>query len=157
MRPLVVITALLGALVLAASALAVMPRARASFTGVNSSEKPINGFRPTVTFRVSPNGRVLTNFEFQTLGCFGIGRFPAGVDPYAESTWRVKTVAVGRLGTFAAKVKPVLLFPDGTKMTATIAGTFAKPDQTTGTIIYRMSINGSVCGPRTLKFTGRAG
>jgi len=155
MRTLVVITALLGALVLAVSAFAVIPRARASFTGMNKSEKPINGFRPNVTFNVTANGRTLTKFEFETLGCFGIGRFPAGVDPYSESQWRVAKVPVGKLGNFNAVVRPVLLLPDGTKMVARIKGTFAKPDQTAGTITYTMSINGSACGPRTIKFNAR--
>jgi hypothetical protein len=158
MRTLVLSTAVLTALALAASSLAVMPRARASFTGVNLSEKPVNGFRPTVRFTVTANGKTLRNFEFQTLGCFGVGNFAVGVDPYAEMPWKVASIPVGKLGTFTAtKVKPKTAFPDGIKMTATITGKFAKTDQTTGTISYSMSQYGATCGPKKLKFNAKVG
>ena len=100
-----------------------VPGQKASFTGV-TSERPINGFRATVTFKIGLGGRTVRSFVFQTLGCFGTGAFPVGVDPYAETSWHVTSIPIGATGVFAAKVVPTTTTPDAGKMTATISGTF---------------------------------
>ena len=46
---------------------------------------------------------MLRNFVFETLGCFGSGAFPVGVDPYFESPWRVKAIPVNKKGVYSAK------------------------------------------------------
>jgi hypothetical protein len=153
MRIVVAVTAFAGVLVLTASALAVMPRARSSFEGLNTTEKRINGYRPEVTFTVTASGRELRKFMFETIGCFGIGSFPIGVNPYAESQWQSPTkILVGKLGSFTMKVRPTSAFAEGAKMVATISGSFTSPGVAVGKVVYSMTQNGSGCGPKTIKF-----
>ena len=97
MRRLIVTTSAAAALVFAASALAVLPSQRSVFKGV-TSEHAVNGFKPTIQFVAQPGGK-LTNFVFQTLGCFGSGQFPVGVDPFAEMPWRLPKITVPATGT----------------------------------------------------------
>ena len=75
MRRLIVITSAAAALVFAASALAVLPSQKSVFKGY-TTEHAVNGFKPTIQFTAQPGGKTLTNFTFQTLGCFGYGHVP---------------------------------------------------------------------------------
>jgi hypothetical protein len=156
MRTLVVVTTIVASLVLAASALAVLPAARTKFAGT-TSERPINGFRATVTFAAGPGGRTIRNFVFQTLGCFGTGAFPAGTDPYAEEPWRVASIPVDAKGAFSAAVKPVGSGIDAGKMTAKISGSFTGATKVAGKITFSQVQSGSDCGPQTVKFAAAAG
>ncbi len=151
MRKFVVVTAIIGSLTFAAAALAVLPAASKSFAGV-TSERPINGFRATVTFKTSPGGRTVRNFTFQTLGCFGHGQFPVGTDPYAETLWRIKTMPVGPKGDLSAKVLPTTTVPDSGTMSATVSGSFVSPSRFEGKVVLSQVLGGADCGPRTVKF-----
>jgi len=152
MRRLFVITAMAGSLVLAASALAVLPTQRSKFNGV-TSEHAINGYKPTVTFTAPAGGRTLRNFVFETLGCFGTGRFPVGVDPFAEAPWRVAKIPVDKTGVYSAKVKATSTALDAGKLTATISGSFTSASKVTGKITFWQVQSGAECGPQTVKFT----
>src|SRR5262249_1637097 len=103
MRKLIVTTATLGTLVFAASALAILPSQRSVFGGY-TSEHAVNGFRPTLQFTAQAGGRTLTNIVFETLGCFGAGQFPVGVDPFAETPWRLPKLTVPATGVVTTKV-----------------------------------------------------
>jgi len=119
MRKLVAITVSATSLVLAASAPAVLPTPSKKFEGV-TSEHGINGFKPTVTFKTSTGGRALRNFVFQTVGCFGHGAFPVGVDPFADTLWRVASIPVGATGVVSAKLSPRPTRSDAGTMAMTI-------------------------------------
>src|SRR5436189_2496295 len=89
----------------AAAASAALPHPGARYTGPTSS-KVVNGFGNTVTFLAG--SRSLKRFSFGTLGCFGYGTFPVGVDPYSTSLAQVqKLVPVTARGTFAIPSTPV--------------------------------------------------
>jgi hypothetical protein len=156
MRGLAVGTAVAVSLVLAASALAVLPSKRSKFNGV-TSEHAINGYHPTVTFTAPAGGRTLTNFVFETLGCFGSGQFAVGVDPFIENPWRVTRIPVSAKGAYSAKVRPVGSSPDAGTMTATITGTFTSQTAAVGKITFSQVQDQADCGPRTLKFTVKTG
>jgi hypothetical protein len=152
MRTLVAVTAIAATLTLAGSAPATLPGQKASFSGV-TSERAINGFRATVTFKIGIGGRTVRSFVFQTLGCFGTGAFPVGVDPYAETSWRVNSMPVSATGVFSAKVTPTTTTPGAGKMAATISGTFNTARKVTGKFVFSQAQNGGECGPQTVRFT----
>src|SRR5207237_8510444 len=91
-------------LVAGAAATAALPRSGARYTGPTNS-KVVNGFGNTVTFLAG--SRSLKRFSFGTLGCFGYGTFPVGVDPYSTSLAQLpKAVPVTAKGTFAITSTP---------------------------------------------------
>ena len=90
MRRFIVIGSAVAALVCAVSAFAAVPSQRTVFKGV-TSEHAVNGYKPTIQFVAQPGGTI-TNFVFQTLGCFGSGTFPVGVDPFAETPWKLPRI-----------------------------------------------------------------
>ena len=111
---------------LAASAVAALPSS-GPFTG-KTSLHPVNGFPDLVTFTAAGGGRTLKKFTFGTLGCFGTGAFPVGVDPYGlpDSTALFPAVTVTAKGTFllTAKVKWDALDASSDPVTtATVKGT----------------------------------
>jgi hypothetical protein len=150
MRRLIVITSAIAALAFTASALAVLPSHRTVFKGV-TSEHAVNGYKPTIQFIAQPGGRI-TNFVFQTLGCFGAGQFPVGVDPFAESPWRLPKITVPATGTLKTKVSATSNALDAGSMTVTLTGTFTSASKMTGKITYSQDQSGATCGPRTVKF-----
>lgn len=152
MRRLIVITSAAAALVFAASALAVVPSQKSVFKGY-TTEHAINGFKPTIQFTAQPGGKTLTNFVFQTLGCFGSGTFPVGVDPFAEMPWRLPKIAVPSTGTVTTKVNATSTALDAGKMAVTFTGTFTSSSKMTGKITFSQDQSGATCGPRTVKFT----
>ena len=152
MRRLIVITSVAFVLVFATSALAVLPSQKSVFRGY-TSEHEVNGFKPTIQFTAQPGGRTLTNFVFQTLGCFGSGQFPVGVDPFAEMPWRLPKVAVPATGTVTTKLKATSTALDAGKMAVTFTGTFTSASKMTGKITYSQDQSGATCGPKTVKFT----
>ncbi len=151
MRTLTVTAAIAGSLVIAASALAVLPTQRSKFYGV-TSEHAINGYKPAVTFTAPAGGLSLRNFVFETLGCFGSGRFPVGVDPFAESPWRVAKIPVANTGVYSAKVNATSTALDAGKLTATISGSFRSATVVTGKITFSQAQSGATCGPQTVRF-----
>ena len=151
MRKLIVSTAAASALVFASSAFAVLPTQRSVFKGV-TSEHAVNGYKPTIQFVAQPGGR-LTNVVFQTLGCFGSGQFAVGVDPFAESPWKLPKLTVPSTGTVTAKVAAKSPALDSGKMTVTFTGTFTSASKMTGKITFSQDQSGATCGPRTVKFT----
>jgi hypothetical protein len=150
MRKLIVTTAAATMLLCATSALAVLPTQRSVFKGV-TSEHAVNGYKPTIQFVAQPGGR-LTNVVFQTLGCFGSGQFPVGVDPFAESPWKLPKLTVPATGTVTAKVAAKSNALDSGKMTVTFTGTFTSASKMTGKLTFTQDQSGATCGPKTVKF-----
>jgi hypothetical protein len=156
MRKLVVTTAILGSLVFAASALALLPTQRSKFNG-QTSEHPINGYFATVAFTVPAGGSKLSNFNFETIGCFGVGQYPVGVDPFFETPWHVTAIPVSTKGVYSAKVAATSPASDAGKMTATISGSFMNAQKVTGKITFSQSQSGATCGPKTVTFSATTG
>jgi hypothetical protein len=157
MRKLAITLAVSTTFVLAATAFAALPTSGA-FAG-KTSLHPINGFPDLVTFASTNGGRALKKFTFQTLGCFGTGPIPVGVNPYGQpdSIGVMPTVPVTATGTFqytaTAKFNPTVT----TITTATIKGAFLTPKFLTGTITITQTLGGDKCGPSTMKFTAVPG
>src|SRR5436305_11395684 len=107
------------------AAAGALPRSGARYTGPTNS-KVVNGFGNTVTFLAG--SRTLKRFSFGTLGCFGYGTFPVGVDPYSTSLAQVqKLVPVTATGAFAI-TSTAASWSGGdatTKLKVTINGTFS--------------------------------
>jgi hypothetical protein len=155
MRRLTGIAAFMLALAVAASAIAALPATRASFGGI-TSEKKINGFSGVVTFTAGKNGRSLNGFAFQTLGCFGVGPEPTGVDPFVLQAWSVKSVPVSVHGTVLATVTMTSKSEHpGDTMNVTIKAAYRNKKKLNGTLkinLETQSSNGATCGPYTLRF-----
>ena len=158
MRKLAITLAVLFTLVLSALAGAVLPQ-HGAFAGTTGL-RPINGFDDIVTFNSSVTGKTLKKFMFGTLGCFGTGAFPVGVDPYGapEATATIKSITVLPNGTFTATSKQSLPGAvNNTMTTAVIQGKFTSSSKVSGTISISQSSNGDVCGPTKMKFTAQPG
>jgi hypothetical protein len=154
MRKLASTLAVSTTLALAAAAGAALP-VNGAFAG-KTSLRPINGFNDLVTFTSTGGGKVLKKFQFGTLGCFGNGAYPLGVDPYGDPTALaiVKTsIPVSLKGTFLLTTKPVMADAQGTVTTAVIQGTFTNSTSASGTITISQNSNGDTCGPSKMKFT----
>jgi len=157
MRTTVVLIALTAALAVAASALAAAPVARKIFKGT-TSEHAVNGFKPSVSFKTGATGLAMNSFVFETLGCFGTGAFPVGVDPFVESPWRIASIPVGKTGTFnVPKARVTSTAPDAGKMTASVTGSFTSPTKAAGKIVFSQTQDGATCGPATVKFVATLG
>jgi hypothetical protein len=153
MRKLAITLAVSAMLGLATVASAALP-VNGPFAG-KTSVRPINGFSDLVTFTAA-GGKTLKKFQFGTLGCFGVGSFPIGTDPYGDptNTAIVKgTIRVAANGSFTITTKPVLADPQGTVTTAVITGTFTNGTTASGTITITQNSNGDTCGPSKMKFT----
>jgi len=152
--------ALVLAMTLSAVAVAAgaLPRAGARYTGPTNS-KVVNGFRNTVTFLAG--ARSLKRFSFGTLGCFGYGTFPVGVDPYSTSLAQLpKAVPVDAKGAFAATSVAASWNggDSGMKLKITLSGTFSSSTAAKGTILLTESnANGGTCGPVKMTFTAKLG
>ncbi|MEI8105965.1 MAG: hypothetical protein WCH31_09030 [Actinomycetes bacterium] len=157
MRKFVSLLALLSVLVTAAAASATAP-SRAAFAGTLSL-RPINGFHALVTFKVGAGSKTLTNFSFGSLGCFGYGHFPTGVDPYgtANAVGVIPVIKLGATGAFSITTTPTFADANGVKTTATITGTFPSSTTASGTITMTQNYNGDLCGPVKMKFTAQVG
>ena len=149
-----VLTMTLGAVAAAAAAL---PHAGARYTGPTNS-KVVNGFGNTVTFLAG--ARSLKRFSFGTLGCFGYGTFPVGVDPYSTSLAQLpKAVPVTAKGTFVVTSTPATWSGGDadTKLKVSIIGTFSSATAAKGTIsVTETGANGS-CGPVKMTFVAKVG
>lgn len=157
MRRLVLPATLSVALGLAASALAALPTS-GSFAGVTSA-RAVNGFQDIVTFNAKSGGRTLTNFDFSTEGCFGIGTIPVGVDPYAQpyTEGAIASVPVSAMGVVDDKAFPKFVETNGIKTMATIKATFTSSSKLTGTISVTQSDNGASCAAPLMRFNAIPG
>jgi hypothetical protein len=156
MRKLTITLAVMSTLAFAALAGASLP-SHGAFAG-KTSLRPINGFSDLVTFSASPTGKALRKFQFGTLGCFGTGAFPVGVDPYGDPTAiaTIKTIAVLPNGSFTVTTKQTL--PGSTIMTtAIVQGKFTTSKAVNGTIAVSQSNQGDTCGPTKMKFSAQPG
>lgn len=140
-----------------AAASAALPHAGARYTGPTNS-KVVNGFGNTVTFLAG--ARSLKRFSFGTLGCFGYGTFPVGVDPYSTSLAQLpKAVPVTAKGTFVVTSTPATWSGGDadTKLKVSIIGTFSSATAAKGTIsVTETGANGS-CGPVKMTFVVKVG
>jgi hypothetical protein len=154
MRKLAITLAVLTTLAVAATASAVVP-SRGAFAGTTGL-RPINGFSDLVTFKSASNK--LTKFQFGTLGCFGTGAFPIGVDPYGDpgALATLKTIPVTAKGTFTFTTKTPLTGSTGVVTTSTVTGTFTAPGKVSGLISISQSENGDTCASK-MKFTAVPG
>jgi hypothetical protein len=136
------------------AAAAVTPHAGVRFTGPTSA-KVVNGFGDTATFLTGTKS--LKAFSFGTLGCFGYGTFPVGVDPYGISIAQItKVVPVTATGAFS--ITAVAANYGGadasTKMKVSVLGQFSSPTSAKGTIsVTEIGANGGTCGPVKMTFT----
>ena len=152
-RTRAVALAAVGALMLTGTALAAHPKAGRKYGGTTTEAK-VGGKRPTVTFKVSGDGRKLVNFSYQTVGCF------AGA---SEARQDLGSLSVSSSGAFSAhNVRTHHTAGARTLVTTTsVSGKFKSPGTATGTISYRQSvaIKGGPqikpCGPRKVSFTAK--
>ena len=157
MRKLAITLALTTTLIAVAVSQAAIPKA-GPFAG-KTSAKPINGFPDLVTFTAAKTGKSLTKFTFETLGCFGTGAFPVGVDPYGvpEAIAIMGTIPVTSTGSFLFTGKAKFNANDATPTTATIKGSFSSANAVSGTITITQVSSGDNCGPQAMKFTAVPG
>jgi hypothetical protein len=156
MHKLAITLAVMSTLVYAAVAGAALP-SHGAFAGTTSLRR-INGFDDLVTFSASTTGKSLRKFQFGTLGCFGTGSFPVGVDPYGDPSAiaTIKSVTVLPNGTFNVTSKQKL--PGSTIMTtAIVQGKFTTSKAVSGTITVSQTNQGDTCGPTKMKFTAQPG
>jgi hypothetical protein len=156
MRKLAITLAVLTTFALAASAWATVVPSNGAFAGKTAAH-PINGFSDLVTFKVT-SGKFLKKFTFGTLGCFGVGSFPIGTDPYGDptNTGVIASIPVTK-GAFKYTAKVTLPESDGTVTTALVQGSFTSSKAVSGTITISQSDNGDTCGPSKMKFTAVPG
>jgi hypothetical protein len=144
---------------LAAGAFAAKPKDGARFKG-HTGRAPVEGFLAPVDFKVAPNGSGLYNFTFGSFGCFGVGGFRPGVNPYKGGSLidagLVKVKANGRFSQKALSSYSIAGYTTLTSMT--IAGRFPTAKTVTGTITFSQTVSPSKasCGPTTLSFTASA-
>jgi hypothetical protein len=157
-RKLIIALASTTALVAAGAAAGALPHAGARYTGATSS-KVVNGFGNTVTFLAG--ARTLKRFSFGTLGCFGYGSFPVGVDPYATSIAQLpKQVPVSAKGTFTVSAVAADWNggDPGMKLKVTVTGSFTSATAAKGTIaVTESNGNGGTCGPSKMTFVAKLG
>jgi hypothetical protein len=157
-RKLIIALALTTALAGAAVSSGAVPRAGVRFTGTTSA-KEVNGFGDSITFLTG--AKSLKSLSFGTLGCFGYGSFPVGVDAYAISLAQLRaSVLFTAKGTFDAKnLQPSWNGGDpGTKLFVNLTGAFTSPTAISGTITYsEKTSNGGTCGPSKMKFSAKPG
>jgi hypothetical protein len=157
LRKLIVALAISTTLTAAAAAAGALPHAGARFTGPTSA-KVVNGFGDSVTFVAGTKS--LKGFSFGTLGCFGYGTFPVGVDPYATSIAQLKAVPMTPKGTFAISSAPARYNAGDAqiKLFVSVSGQFSTSTAAKGTItIVEKGANGGSCGPIKMTFTAKNG
>jgi hypothetical protein len=157
-RKLIIALALTTMLATVAAAMAALPRAGARYTGPTNS-KVLNGFGNTVTFLAG--SRSLRRFSFGTLGCFGYGTFPVGVDPYSTSLAQLtKLIPVTAKGTFTIP-STAASWSGGdasTHLKVSVTGTFSSSTAASGTIwVSETGANGGSCGPVKMTFAVKLG
>jgi hypothetical protein len=151
------------ALVGAASAMAAHPKRNARFTGIVIGPE-INGFKPPVAFKVSPNGKTLMGFTYSTLGCFSEGGFRPGVDYYTQpdALMKLGKLKVSRAGTFSMGGLVSIYKGGGGSVTTTsrVTGSFTSPTSVTGTLTFsqKLSPGGAKCTTTgtPIEFTAKA-
>ena len=146
--------AAVGALTLTGTALAAHPKSSTKYGGTTSEAK-VNGKRPTVTFKVSKDGKKLVNFTYQTVGCFAGGQ---------GGKQGLGTLTVSKSGAFS--VKNALTKQTSAARTlstkSTVSGKFKTSGTATGTITFTQSVSQKSgpqikpCGPTKITFTAKA-
>lgn len=158
MRKLIIALALTTTLATVAAATAALPRPGARYTGPTNS-KMVNGFGNSVTFLAG--SRSLKRFSFGTLGCFGYGTFPVGVDPYATSLAQLpKLIPVTAKGTFTIPATAASWSggDPSTHLKVSVTGSFTSATVASGTILVtETGANGGSCGPVKMTFTAKLG
>jgi hypothetical protein len=163
MRVAVAVLACAGLLAGAATALAAHPKKNAHFNG-SFSFTGVNGFKPAVSFNVSKDGKAVTHFTFQTLGCFGAGGFKQGVNYYAKPDAIIHVAGsfkVSSSGRFSATgvVWKFTAFGVTTTTTTTLSGAFTNAKSASGTVKFAQKMSGKVtgsCESQGLGFSAKA-
>jgi hypothetical protein len=157
-RKLTIALVLTMTLLAVAAATAALPRPGARYTGPTNS-KVVNGFGNTVTFLAG--AKTLKRFSFGTLGCFGYGTFPVGVDPYSTSIAQLpKAVPLTAAGAFTVKSEVASWNggDSGMKLKVSLTGAFSSATAAKGTIVISESNgNGGTCGPQKMTFVAKLG
>ena len=158
MRKLIIALALTTMLGAAGAAASALPHVGARFTGPTSAKK-VNGFGDKVTFVAG--AKSLKGFSFGTLGCFGYGTFPVGVDPYGTSLAQLRqSIPMTPQGVFSVTSAKVSWSGGDatTKLKVTVNGQFKSSTTATGTIsIIETGANGGSCGPAKMTFNVKLG
>jgi hypothetical protein len=157
-RKLIIALALTTTLAAVAAATAALPRVGARYTGPTNS-KMVNGFGNTVTFLTG--SKTLKRFSFGTLGCFGYGTFPVGVDPYATSLAQLtKLIPITAKGKFSLP-STAASWSGGdanTHLKVAVTGAFTSASAASGTImVTETGANGGSCGPVKMTFVAKLG
>lgn len=137
--PIVALAAALS-LLLAVGALAAQPSPGKTYTGF-TSVGPYNGFRATVSFKVSSDGKNVLAFKWQAGGCIGMGGpGNAYADPY--NNYLIGTIPISATGTFSiANAKWTSNHHPPAKTTlSTVNGQFTTAKTATGTIHYTQTL-----------------
>jgi hypothetical protein len=139
-------------------AAAALPHAGGRYTGPTSS-KVVNGFGNSVTFLAG--AKSVRGFSFGTLGCFGFGTFPVGVDPYSTSLAQLpKALPVTAKGTFSVTASPASWNggDEGMTIKVSVNGSFTSASAAKGTIsVSESNGNGGSCGPVKMTFVAKLG
>jgi hypothetical protein len=152
-------------LLVAAVALAATPIAGKTYTGLTSG-RAVNGWKPSVRFKVSSNGKQLLGFDWHG-ACVRHGPPPPNMPPgWIDPSFvhPVGTLNVDSSGAFAVKnAKQTENYgPHGGELnTSTVTGVFKTAKTATGTIKYTQkdyTVKGRVLGTcsRTVSFTAKA-
>jgi len=154
-RKLMIALVLTTALTAAAASAAVAPRAGVRWNGYTNAKK-VNGFDDNVTFLTGT--KTLRGFSFGTVGCFGYGTFPVGVDPYATSLAQIKPVPLSSKGTFTITAAPAAWSggDSATTLLVTVSGQFSTARSASGTINVTEKANGTSCSAK-MTFTVKPG
>jgi hypothetical protein len=156
-RKLLTALAMTTALVAVAAATGALPTTGARYSGLTSAKK-VNGFQDSVTFVAGT--KTLKRLSFGTLGCFGFGQFPVGVDPYGTSLAQIGPVPMNAKGEFtiASAVASWSGGDSSTKLLVSVTGKFVSKTSATGVIaVSEKSSNGGKCGPSKMSFTAKPG
>jgi hypothetical protein len=150
---------------MSATALAATPKAGKKYSGVTTAPK-LNGFKASVSFKVSRDGSKLTGFVYSDFGCLGSGGpFQPGVNYYLKSfnLHKLGSIPVAANGSFSIpNVKTTHVIQGQTTVTtSSVAGKFKNSKIASGTITFRQKftaphIPGESCGPATVSFTAKA-
>ena len=156
MRKLALAFGLVASLALASFASAATPQ-KGPWAG-EIAGKAVNGFKPLVRFTAASTGTKLTKFTFETLGCFGVGQYPTGVDPFElpSSVGTIALIPVVKGKYTIAKAPAKFVDAEGTKTTATVTGAFTSAKATSGTILVTQSYRGETC-KQTLRYYAEPG
>ena len=119
------------------------------FKGV-TSEHAVNGYKPTIQFVAQPGGKSHER-RLRDARLLRLRQFAVGVDPFAESPWKLPKLTVPQTGRSPPRSREVA----GARLreqSVTFTGTSTSASKMTGKITFSQDQSGATCGPKTVKF-----